>query len=88
MYDSKGRETVSSGPWTDLELGTDPDSATYDFRRILKGVEYTPKKLNPLRRTLNMMSPVRRGVITMEITTAVFLLQMMLIMNFLKDLQD
>lgn len=38
LYDSEGREALSSGPWTDLELSTDPDSTTYDFRRILKGV--------------------------------------------------
>ena len=38
LYDSNGCETISSGPWIGLELGTDPDSATYDFRRILKGV--------------------------------------------------
>ena len=38
LYDADGRETVSSGRWIGLELGTDPDSATYDFRRILKGV--------------------------------------------------
>ena len=38
LYDSNGRETVSSGPWFGLELGKEPGSATYDFRRILKGV--------------------------------------------------
>ena len=38
LYDADGCETVSSGGWVGLELGTDPDSATYDFRRILKGV--------------------------------------------------
>ncbi len=38
LYDSNGRETVSSGRWNGLKLGKDPDSATYDFRRILRGV--------------------------------------------------
>lgn len=38
LYDSAGRETVSSGRWNGLKLGTDPDSSTYDFRRILRGV--------------------------------------------------
>ena len=38
LYDADGRETVSSGPWIGLELGTDPESSTYDFRRILNGV--------------------------------------------------
>ena len=38
LYDSDGSETVSSGRWNGLELGTDPDSTTYDFRRILRGV--------------------------------------------------
>ncbi len=38
LYDGRGRETVSSGPWKALMLSTDPDSFTYDFRRITKGV--------------------------------------------------
>ena len=38
LYDADGCETVSSGPWINLALGTDPDSSTCDFRRILKGV--------------------------------------------------
>ena len=38
LYDSNGCETVSSGPWIGLKLGTQPDSSTYDFRRILNGV--------------------------------------------------
>lgn len=38
LYDSDGRETVSSGRWNGLELGREPDSSTYDFRRILRGV--------------------------------------------------
>lgn len=38
LYDSDGRETVSSGRWNGLVLGTDPASTTYDFRRILRGV--------------------------------------------------
>ena len=38
LYDSDGRETVSSGRWNGLELGREPESATYDFRRILRGV--------------------------------------------------
>ena len=38
LYDSDGHETVSSGRWNGLELSEDPDSSTYDFRRILRGV--------------------------------------------------
>ncbi len=40
LYDSSGRETVSSGPWIGLKLGEQPDSSTYDFRRNLNGVPY------------------------------------------------
>ena len=40
LYGADGRETVSSGPWIDLTLGTDPDSSTYEFRKILKGAPY------------------------------------------------
>ena len=38
LYDSDGNETISSGEYVGLSLGTDPDSTTYDFRRILNGV--------------------------------------------------
>ena len=37
LYDSQGKETASSGDYIDLELGRDPASATWEFRRILKG---------------------------------------------------
>ena len=40
LYDHTGKETVSSGSYIDMYLGTDPKSTTYDFRRILKGVPY------------------------------------------------
>ena len=40
LYDANGCETVSSGRWNGLKLGTDPNSTTYDFRRILRGVPY------------------------------------------------
>lgn len=38
LYDANGDETVSSGEYIGLSLGKNPESATYDFRRILKGV--------------------------------------------------
>ena len=38
LYDSQGKETACSGDYIDLELGKDPSSATWEFRRILKGV--------------------------------------------------
>ena len=38
LYDSQGKETASSGDYVNLELGSDPQSATWEFRRILKGV--------------------------------------------------
>ena len=37
LYDKNGNETISSGDYIGLSLGTDPESATYDFRRILNG---------------------------------------------------
>ena len=40
LYDSNGRETVSSGPWIDLVLDEDPDSPDYEFRRILQGESF------------------------------------------------
>ena len=40
LYDSQGKETVSSGDYIDLELGRDPLSATWEFRRILKGTPH------------------------------------------------
>ena len=38
LYDSRGRETSCSEDFVNLELGSDPASATYEFRRILKGI--------------------------------------------------
>ena len=35
LYDSNGRETVSSGQWIGLELGSDPDSSE-DLEQMLK----------------------------------------------------
>ena len=40
LYDHTGKEIVSSGGYIDMVLGTDAESTTYDFRRILKGVPY------------------------------------------------
>ena len=40
LYDSTGKEIVSSNGYIDMYLGTDRESTTYDFRRILKGVPY------------------------------------------------
>ena len=37
LYDAQGKETACSGDYIDLELGRDPHSATWEFRRILKG---------------------------------------------------
>ena len=40
LYDHSGKEIVSSSGYIDMDLGTNPESTTYDFRRILKGVPY------------------------------------------------
>lgn len=40
LYDHSGKEIVDSGGYIDMNLGSDPESTTYDFRRILKGVPY------------------------------------------------
>lgn len=40
LYDAEGNETVSSGECIGLSLGTDPESTTYDFRRILNGIPF------------------------------------------------
>ena len=38
LFDANGKEVSSSSDYIGLELGTDPNSSTTDFRRILKGV--------------------------------------------------
>ena len=38
LFDANGKEVSSSSDYMGLELGTDPNSSTTDFRRILKGV--------------------------------------------------
>ena len=40
LYDHTGKEIVGSSGYIDMALGTDAESTTYDFRRILKGVPY------------------------------------------------
>ena len=40
LYYHSGKEIVNSDGYIDMYLGTDPESTTYDFRRILKGVPY------------------------------------------------
>lgn len=37
LYNAQGKETACSGDYIDLELGRDPLSTTWEFRRILKG---------------------------------------------------
>ena len=38
IYDSNGNEVVSSGRYRGMSLGTEEESGTYDFRRLLHGV--------------------------------------------------
>lgn len=38
IYDTNGNEVVSSASYRGMSLGTDESSATYDFRRLLRGV--------------------------------------------------
>ena len=40
IYDPEGRETISNSNYRGMILGTDESSATYDFRRLLRGVNY------------------------------------------------
>ena len=40
LYDANGKETASSGDYIGLSLSKDPESTTYDFRRVLNGVPY------------------------------------------------
>ena len=38
LYDHDGKEVITNASYIDMELGTSPDSSTYEFRRLLKGV--------------------------------------------------
>lgn len=38
LYDTKGNEMLTSSRYRNMSLGKDESSATYDFRRLLKGV--------------------------------------------------
>ena len=38
VYDHSGKEILTDSGYIDLVLGTSPDSATYEFRRLLKGI--------------------------------------------------
>ena len=39
LFDSNGDETLTNSRYVGLSLGTDPESSTYDFRRLLNGTE-------------------------------------------------
>ncbi len=38
IFDHDGNEVVSNSNYIDMELGTSPESSTYEFRRLLKGI--------------------------------------------------
>ena len=38
IYDHNGKEMISNSRYVDMELGTSPESSTYEFRRLLKGI--------------------------------------------------
>ena len=38
IYDHDGKEVVSNSDYIDMELGSTPESSTYEFRRLLKGI--------------------------------------------------
>ena len=38
IFDNKGKELLSDSQYVDMVLGTTPESATYEFRRLLKGI--------------------------------------------------
>ncbi len=40
IFDPDGKETVTNARYRGMVMGTDESSATYDFRRLLRGVKY------------------------------------------------
>ena len=38
VYDHNGKELISNSEYVNLEFGTSPESSTYEFRRLLKGI--------------------------------------------------
>ena len=38
IYDNDGKEVLSNSRYVDMELGDTPESSTYEFRRLLKGI--------------------------------------------------
>lgn len=40
IYDTNGDEVISSESYRGMSLGTDKEDASYDFRRLLRGVKY------------------------------------------------
>ena len=47
VFDEKGREVVSDSSYVNFELSTDPEEQSYDFRRLLQGVEYFIQEAQP-----------------------------------------
>lgn len=57
IFDSEGREVISDAPYKGLILGETETSATYDFRRLLRGVKsisHAEVKDEVIGRKLNM----------------------------------
>ena len=69
LYDSQGIEFACSGDYIDLELGRDPQSATWEFRRILKGAPSIFREaetdgdtgLNEVRLGMRIRDPAENG---------------------------
>ena len=38
IYDKKGKEVISNSKYVNMEFGSSPESSTYEFRRLLKGI--------------------------------------------------
>ena len=83
LYDHTGKEIVSSNGFIDMYLGTGPESTTYDFRRILKGVPHIVHEaekdettdLTEVRigiRTTDPAEPGKYGVLLLSLDPSVF----------------
>jgi small-conductance mechanosensitive channel len=44
LFDKNGRETASSNSYVNFEISSDPADQSYEFRKILDGVEYVIQK--------------------------------------------
>ena len=66
LFDHNGNEITTNSPYVDVSLGRNPESATYDFRLLLKGVSPVSKQ-----RVMDTLTRLESAMIGVSVRTNV-----------------